>query len=473
MSQETGAAQKQRFMDRYLAWFLRWMPDSFVICLALTLIVGLLAFFLTGTPVWSPDQETTSLVSAWTGSFWDLLAFTMQMTVLLATGNAVATSPPAKLLLSRIASLPRTRAQMIVLGSVVAAALGFIHWGLGMMGGIVMGKELLAQAKRKGIRMHAPILVATLFMALLPGSAGMSGAAVLYAATPDYLRDLVPDTHTEATPVSVPLTDSVLRLDYGLLLVVCLFIGIVFMLLMHPKDPAKMKQVDPAVLESAESDTAVERTTPAQKANASRWIMYVIGGVGLVYSVLHIASVGAAGLDLNSYNFLFLALGMVLCANWGPEYYAGLVREGIAGTWGFILQFPFYAGIFGLISATGLGVVISHAFTAISTATTWPVIAFLYSGLLNIAVPSGGSKFVIEAPYIIPTTLDLDADLGLIMQAYQMGDGVTNLIIPFFALPYLANYKLKFSEVVGYTVPPVLLMLAVVCLYLFGMAALL
>src|SRR5690606_20785589 len=127
---------------------------------------------------------------------------------------------------------------------------------------------------RKGIRMHAPILVATLFMALLPGSAGMSGAAVLYAATPDYLRDLVPDTHTEATPVSVPLTDSVLRLDYGLLLVVCLFIGIVFMLLMHPKDPAKMKQVDPAVLESAESDTAVERTTPAQKANASRWIMY-------------------------------------------------------------------------------------------------------------------------------------------------------------------------------------------------------
>ncbi|HLS33110.1 MAG TPA: TIGR00366 family protein, partial [Brevibacterium sp.] len=119
-----------------------------------------------------------------------------------------------------------------------------------------------------------------------------------------------------------------------------------------------------------------------------------------------------------------------------------------------------------------LGVVISNAFTAISSASTWPVIAFLYSGLLNIAVPSGGSKFVIEAPYIVPTTLDLNADLGLVMQAYQLGDGVTNLIIPFFALPYLANYKLKFSEVVGYTVPPVLIMLGVVCLYLFGMASL-
>lgn len=474
MSSHTEVGQKQRFMDRYLTWFLRWMPDSFVICLALTLIVALLAFFLTGTPLWSGDPEAVSLVSAWTGSFWDLLAFTMQMVVLLATGNAVATSPPAKRLLSRIASLPRNRTQIIILGSVVAACLGFIHWGLGMMGGIVLGKELLAQAKRNGIKIHAPILVATLFMALLPGSAGMSGAAVLYAATPDYLRDLVPSTHVEDTPVTVPLTDTVLRLDFGLLLLVCLVIGIVFMLLMHPKDEAKMKQVDADVLEAAEASASVtvQRNTPAQKANASRWIMYVVGGVGLVYSILNIAAVGASGLDLNNYNFLFLTLGMVLCANWGPEYYAGLVREGIAGTWGFILQFPFYAGIFGLIGVTGLGVVISQAFTAISTATTWPVIAFLYSGLLNIAVPSGGSKFVIEAPYIIPTTLDLDADLGLVMQAYQMGDGVTNLIIPFFALPYLANYKLKFGEVVGFTVPPVVIMLVVVCLYLFGMAAL-
>lgn len=474
MSQKTGTPQQQRFMDRYLAWFIRWMPDSFVICLALTLVVGILAFALTGTPVWSPDPESTSLVSAWTGAFWDLLAFTMQMVVLLATGNAVATSPPAKRLLSRIASIPRTRSQMIILGSVVAAGLGFVHWGLGMMGGIVIGKELLAQAKRKGIRIHAPVLVATLFMALLPGSAGMSGAAVLYAATPDYLRDLVPSSHTEQTPVSVPLTDTVVRLDFILLLAVCLVVGIVFMLIMHPKDPGKMKQVEPDVLEAAEADAVVtvERDTPAQKANASRWIMYVVGGVGLVFSILHIAAVGVAGLDLNAYNFLFLTLGMVLCAHWGPEYYAGLVREGIKGTWGFILQFPFYAGIFGLIGATGLGVVISNAFTAISSASTWPVIAFLYSGLLNIAVPSGGSKFVIEAPYIVPTTLDLNADLGLVMQAYQLGDGVTNLIIPFFALPYLANYKLKFSEVVGYTVPPVLIMLGVVCLYLFGMASL-
>lgn len=474
MTSMTRFDNKPRFLDRYLAWFIRWMPDSFVICLALTLIVGALAFFLTGTPLWSSDSDTVTIVSSWTDSFWNLLEFTMQMTVLLATGNAVATSPPAKRLLTRVARLPKTRSQVIILAGVVGALLGFVHWGLGMMGGIVLGKELLAEAKKRDIRIHAPVLVATLFMCMVPGAAGMSGAAVLYAATPDYLRDLVPQTHLEATPVTVPLTDTVVRLDFGLLLLVCMIVGIVFMLLMHPKDPAKMKQVDESVfdeVESGASATVVERSTPAQKANASRIVMVVIGGVGLVYSVLNIAATGIAGLDLNAYNFLFLSLGILLCANHGPEYYAGLVREGIAGTWGFILQFPFYAGIFGLISATGLGVVISQAFTAISSATTWPFIAFIYSGILNIAVPSGGSKFVIEAPYIVPTTLDLHADLSLVMQAYQMGDAVFNLLIPFFALPYLANFKMKFGEVVGYTVPPVLIMIGVVSAYLLALAA--
>lgn len=110
-----------------------------------------------------------------------------------------------------------------------------------------------------------------------------------------------------------------------------------------------------------------------------------------------------------------------------------------------------------MISFTGLGVVISGFFTSISTATTWPV----------IAVPSGGSKFIIEAPYIIPTTVDLGADMGLVLQAYQMSDGATNLLIPFFALPYLANFKIKFSQAVGYTVPLVLVVIAVICIYLF------
>lgn len=467
---KTPEASRSSFMDRYLAWFIRWMPESFVICLALTVAVGLFAFLATDTPIWSNDTEQVSVISSWADGLWSLLAFTMQMTVLLATGSAVASSPPAQKILTRIARIPRNRVQAILLGSIAAGLLGYVHWGLGMMGGIVLGKELLAQARRKGYALHPPVLIASIFMAFLPSSAGVSGAAVLYAATPGYLKDMVPEDYKDAVPESVPLTDTVVRLDYVLLLAVCAAITIGFAILMHPKDEAKIETISDEFLEEIEAGSkkiSIPRETPAEKANSSRIIMYFVGGIGLFYSIYSLWNGGVTGLTLNSFNFLFLTLGMVLTANYGPEYYAKLIRDGINGTWGFILQFPFYAGIFGMISATGLGVVISNFFTSISNPTTWPVIAFLYSGLLNIAVPSGGSKFVIEAPYIIPTTVDQGVDMGLILQAYQMGDGITNLLIPFFALPYLANFKLKFSQVVGYTVPPVLATLVVTCIYLF------
>ncbi|WP_206214997.1 TIGR00366 family protein [Corynebacterium lizhenjunii] len=458
------------FMDRYLAWFIKWMPESFIICLFLTVLVALLAFFLTDTPVWDPDPEATSLVGAWVGAFWNLLAFTMQMTVLVATGSAVASSPPAKRMLSRVARLPRNRTQAIVLAAGTAGLLGFVHWGLGMMAAIVLGKEILAHARTKGMPIHPPVLVAAMFMSFIPSSSGLSGAAVLYSATPGYLKDLVPEDYQAATPEAVPMTETVLRWDFVALLFICMVITMSFAIFMHPKDPAKMGVLDDAVYEevtTASEKLDIPRGTPAEKANGSRFFMYLLGGIGLAYSLWNLYAQGVTGLNLNSFNFLFLTLGIVLCANYGPEYYASLIREGIGGTWGFILQFPFYAGIFGLISTTGLGVVISNFFTSISTANTWPVIAFLYSGILNIAVPSGGSKFIIEAPYIVPTTLDLGADMGLVLQAYQMGDGITNLLIPFFALPYLANFKLKFSEVVGYTVPAVITTMVVTAVYLF------
>jgi hypothetical protein len=232
MTSPAATPQKQRFIDRYLAWFVRWMPDSFVICLALTLLVAVLAAIFTDTPVWSGDEETVSLVGAWTGAFWNLLEFTMQMVVLLATGTAVATSPPAKRVLARLAGLPRNRAQVIILGSVVAGGLGFIHWGLGMMGGIVLGKELLVQAKRNGIKIHAPVLVAALFTALVPGAAGntrlpaQSGAGIARRADARVraahghrgapgLRPAAPGVHDHRHHVHAPHAPQGRRTDDG------------------------------------------------------------------------------------------------------------------------------------------------------------------------------------------------------------------------------------------------------------------
>lgn len=466
--ENVNISRKPSFMDRYISWFEKWMPESLFICFILTMLITFLAVIFTDAPIFSVG-ETKGIIDGWTDGFWGLLAFTMQMTLLLATGSAVASSPPAKKLLSKLAHLPQTRTQFFLVGGLVAGAFGYIHWGLGMMVAIVFGRELLAQARKRGVKIHAPLFVATIFFGFLPAAAGISGAAVLYAATPGYLKTLVPDMYKDATPVSIPLSESVFNPKFIILLLICMSIPIIFAKLAHPKDESKILELDDEIYQeiiSSQEAIKISRNTPAEKANGARWIMYLIGGVIFAFSVFKLANRGIMGLDLNSFNFLFLGLGMLLCANWGPDYYGKLFKQGVIDSYGFVIQFPFYAGIFGIISATGLGIVISHGFTSISTQSTWPVIAYIYSGLLNIAVPSGGSKFIIEAPYIIPTSLDLGVNIGKVLQAYQMGDASTNLIIPFFALPYLSNFKLKFNQIVAFTVPCVGIVILLTITYL-------
>ncbi|HHJ7123771.1 TPA: TIGR00366 family protein [Streptococcus pyogenes] len=460
---------KKRFMDRYIDGFMKWMPESLFICFILTFLVVTMSVLMTDSP-FIGTEKTGGIIYGWVNGFWGLLSFAMQMTILLATGNAVASSPPAHKMFKSLAKLPQTRTQIFIFSIVVGSIFGFLHWGLGMMVAIVFGKELLVQARQKGIKVHTPLFVATLFFTFLPATSGLSGAAVLYSATPDYLRNSVADAYKQVVPESVPLTESVLNLPFISLLVVCMLVPLCFALLAHPKDETKIMELDDEIyhhsLDTA-SHVVIARNTPAEEMNASRLVMYLVGGAIVSYSLYHFSVVGLSGLDLNSFNFLFLGLGLLLCGQQGPEYYGSLFKDGVMSSWGLVLQFPFYAGIFGIIQSTGLGLEISHFFVAISNGTTWPVFAYLYSALLNIAVPSGGSKFVIEAPYIVPATIEVGNDLGKILQAYQLGDATTNLIVPFWALSYLSNFKLKFNQIVAYTIPCVLVVTGIAIIYLF------
>lgn len=461
-----GDIKKRTFMDAYIEWFIRWVPDSFFFCLALTVFVAACAWIFTDMPFFSFTQEK-NLVNAWTNNFWALLAFTMQMTVLLVTGAAVAASPPVKKALAAVARIPQTPTQVIVTGAIGAALLGYLHWGIGMMGGIMLGRELFVQAKLRGIKVHKPILVAVIFLQFQPGSEGLSGAAPLFAASTGYLKSMVTAQYKDLTPNFLSLADTVAAPMFILTLIGAVIISIAVCLLMMPKDPAKIEEMDDEYVRHATApvdETAYSFVTPADKMNNSRIMMYLLGGIGLAWCCLILYRQGITGLSLNNYNFLFLCLGMVLCGN--PGLFCKNIREGLDGTWGFVLQFPFYAGIFGLIKESGLGTMIAHLFISVSNADTFPILAFWYSGLLNIAVPSGGSKFVIEAPYIIPAAIETGAQLKTIIQAYQFGDGLTNMIIPFFALPYLANFKLEFNRIIPYT------LIAVALTFVFETAAL-
>jgi short-chain fatty acids transporter len=221
---------------------------------------------------------------------------------------------------------------------------------------------------------------------------------------------------------------------------------------MMPKKERAVEISDELIAEFTAETPVKDPTTltPAEKLDRSLLLVCLVGGIGLIWIGEFIWNKGLGALDLNTLNFIFLIAGIILHGN--ANSYVASAQRGVGTVGGVIIQFPFYAGIFGIIKFSGLSGIIASWFVAISTAQNFPVITFIYSGILNIFVPSGGSKFVIEAPYLVPAAQEIGAYLPAVVNAYTLGDMTTNLIQPFWALPILGAFKLKFQDILPYGV---------------------
>jgi short-chain fatty acids transporter len=137
-----------------------------------------------------------------------------------------------------------------------------------------------------------------------------------------------------------------------------------------------------------------------------------------------------------------------------------------------LIQYPLYAGIASLLTnavnadGTALTTVMSHAFTQFTSSHTFAIVIGTYSAILGYLIPSGGGKWVIEAPYVMQAANDLHYHLGWAVQIYNAAEALPNLINPFWMLPMLGILKLSARDLIGYTfvqfivhVPVVLLLL--------------
>jgi short-chain fatty acids transporter len=190
--------------------------------------------------------------------------------------------------------------------------------------------------------------------------------------------------------------------------------------------------------------------TPAERLEAFRgWVW--LAAILLAYPLGHSIATRGFGTSwtINAYNAVFLVAALLLHGR--PASFLRACRAGVDAAWGIILQFPFYAGIFGLMQNTGLGTWIGEGFAAIANQDTYPFVVYVYSAVMNLFVPSAGSKWLIEAPYLVPAGATLDVSVVTVLLAYSYGDSTTNLIQPFFAIPILAVTRMRFGDVVGYT----------------------
>ena len=189
--------------------------------------------------------------------------------------------------------------------------------------------------------------------------------------------------------------------------------------------------------------------TPAEKLEHSYLLNLLFGLLPLSYLALNFSKIGF-NLNLNLVILIFLTAGLLLHKN--PNAYLEAVGQAIGACRGIILQFPLYAGISGMIIGSGMIQVLSSAFVNISTPQTFPLFTFLSAGLANIFIPSGGGQWAIQGPIMMEAAQKLGADLPQTVMAFAWGDGWTNQIQPFWALPLLGVAGLGARDIMGYCV---------------------
>jgi len=405
----------------------RWLPDPFVLALLLTLVV-----FVAGVVV--QGQAPLRMIEYWGDGFWGLLEFSMQMVLILVTGWVLATTPFFRAVLEAAASRARTPGQAIVLVTLVSLAANWINWGFGLVVGAMFARELARGVAGVDYR----LLVASAYSGFLVWHGGLSGSIPLTIATPGhFLADRMGVVETSVTTVA----------PFNLLIGLALFISVPMLNRLMMPAPGHAGVAAPAQLGEAPLDQAVRAETPAARLDNSVVLAQTVGLMGITFAAAHFLTADG-GLNLNIVNFLFLFLGIILHGR--PRRFLAAVNDAARGASGIIVQFPFYAGIMGMIAGSGLATTLSDAFVAMSTTTTLPLFAFLSAGVVNLFVPSGGGQWAVQGPIMVQAALDLGADLPRVSMAVAWGDAWTNMVQPFWALPALAIAGLQARDIMGY-----------------------
>jgi short-chain fatty acids transporter len=447
------------------AWTERWIPDAFIFALGGTVLVFVAA--LGATP-----STVMQVVDAWGRGFWELIPFTLQMSLVIITGHVLASSPPMGRLIRVIAAMPSTPRGAVAMVTFFALASSWLNWGFSLIFSAVLAREVARRVD--GVDYRA--LAAASFLGI--GSIwaqGLSGSAALQMATPGALQPQIRDivAHGGVVPGGIITFRHTIFLWQSVVsvLVEVVVVTLVMWLATPPLGQGKTARdlgIDlgqPSSHENTKTrkpqDTGL---TPGQWLEHSPLLMWLIVAIGGTYLVRYFMQAGEPlnALNLNILNLAFLLVGFLLHQT--PARLMRAVQEATPAVWGVILQFPFYAGIAGIITTTHLNERVAGLFVAISTPASFPPLVAIYSAVLGVFVPSGGSKWVIEAPYVMDAAHTLHTHLGWVVSAYDLGEALANLVQPFWMLPILGMFKLSARDVMGYTFVVFLALVPVVLL---------
>ncbi len=439
--------------------FLKYMPDAFVFALLLTLVVAFGAlFWLDATPM--------EIIKSWYNGFFDLLGFGMQIVLIIITGFSIALSPIVNKGIDVITRYINTPRQVYFLVVLIGMLLSLISFGWCVITA-VLARELAMRVK--GI--NYPFLIACVYFSLNSWVLGLSSSIPLLLNTKkNYLIEA--DILSHVIPTSLTLGSG---LNIAMMLAMILF-GPLLIVLLIPKDRKPRELEDMLTANERDDGISIKEEAASHhlpfwslsdSLNNSRLLQATSVIMGLTYIIYHFSTHGV-DLNFNIMIFIFLMIGMALHQT--PMRYVISMKRASSNVSGVLFQYPFYAGIMGIMIYTGLGEKLAQLLASVATLNTYPFYAYIAGGLVNFAIPSAGGEFAVVGPSIINAVKEIGVGLpdsqvtAMIARAslsVAYGESLTNMLQPFYLLLVLPimtkGVTIQARDVMGYLVIPFLM----------------
>lgn len=433
----------ERFALRISNWSEKWFPDSYIFALLGVIIVSFAAIGI--------GASVQDVASSFGNGFWSLIPFTLQMTMLIIVGYVVSVSAPVKKLIQKMARIPQSGRSAIVLVATVSLLISLVNWAVST---ILTALLVIALAKRKELQMDYRAAAAAAIIGMgATWALGISSSAAQLQAN----KASLPESIYNLTGV-IPFTETIFLWQSMLMTLILVIVSIAIAYWSAPKGNNVKTMQDFELSFDEEEKTEVKSTRPGDWLENSPLLTIIVVALGLIWMFIEFSKTNPiiAISSLNTYNFVFLMLGLALHRT--PRNFLNAVSQAVPAVSGILIQFPLYGSIAFIMTQAlnsqdlSLSHYIAEFFVSIASKETFAIVMGIYSAVLGFFVPSGGGKWIIEAPYVMKAANDLQVHLGWSVQIYNAAEALPNLINPFFMLPMLGILKLKAKDVIGFTV---------------------
>lgn len=454
------------FAEKFENAFRRLLPSPLAIALLLTIIAFALALFTAPINASNTGGKALFLIDVWKDGLWQssLLAFTVQMMLILVLGHTLALSKPVTSFISLLTSRINNGTQAAVLVAVCTMLVALFNWGLGLIFGAVFARKVAEAAHKNNTPISYPLIGAAGYSGLMVWHGGLSGSAPLKANEAGHIAELVQGKFP--VPSQIPLAETVFSSMNIIASILVISTVAITVWLLSKRIPTK---VPAGFTSNVQVNAETEKAIGAEKLDQRKTMGSSWGILIVVIAVVTLIQATNFTSELTPNFINFALLGLALLAHGSLNNFSNALDEAIKGSSGILIQFPLYFGIMAIVRDSGLVSVFAETMIATSNETTFPILTMLSAGIVNIFVPSGGGQWAIQGPILIEASQSLNISLGKSVMAMAYGDQLTNMLQPFWALPLLGITKLKAREILPYT----LILMGVgtlsygLCLFLF------